>query len=534
MRILIHQEYLEHIKKYVGSCLEDSEFLKNVQHDKETFTTMVNLNLDAALQILTPLYCPIIRAHYRDPLSMLRSLILMTIKKEPSITEWVKKTRSQSYLAILAGFAPDDTPGIGTYYDFMHRIINGPYQKPCPHITRRSDFNKHLHLRNLKEKHDDPLNPYHSQSEKLAQNLLDNADCPRSQDFLKILEDIFIQTGLIPSINEKVLTIDDFIASGDGSIAATNASSEGKPSCSCRSEGHKHCDHPRFYSSPTAQWCFDHHHNCYVFGDRYYILAVTENGHDFPLHVTLPGGNESDFTLSLNTLDRFIKAARENGLNMHIHYFCGDGHHDSYAHYHYLHEKNIIPVIPLTHQGEKTHPHFGDIDVPLDTDGTPLCPGGLRMRHHAFNKKRHVHVYTCPVKRLAHCNGNSFYIVHSDECPKAEICCPESSLAPLIYIKTDTDPRYFPPLARNTDKFKNISNQRSATERLNSVIDSYNIDHRHRNTDYVLIRLTLINIAIHAHIRHVEAVKKSSLDELFDEAMEKVGVTLLERKDKAA
>jgi hypothetical protein len=150
----------------------------------------------------------------------------------------------------------------------------------------------------------------------------------------------------------------------------------------------------------------------------------TENGHDFPLHVTLPGGNESDFTLSLNALDRFIKAASENGLNMHIHYFCSDGHHDSYAHYHYL--------------------------------------------------------------------------------------------------------------ARNTDKYKTISNQRSATERLNSVIDSYNIDHRHRNADYVLIRLTLINIVIHAHIRHTEAVKKSSQDDLFEEALEKVGVTLPKEADKAA
>jgi hypothetical protein len=531
---LTHEEYLKHIKKHLDVSRKDNEFLKNVKLDEETFTIMVNLNLDAARDILKPLYCPVIRAQPRDPLSMLRSLILMTIKKEPSITKWVEQTRIHSHLAILAGFDPDDTPGIGTYYDFMNRIIDGPYHKPCVHVTKRSALHKRSHLRNLKQKQDDPLDPYHSQSEKLVQELLNNADCPRSQDFLKTLEDIFIQTGLIPTIKEKVLTIDDFISSGDGSIVATNASSQGKPGCSCRSEGHMNCDHPRFYSSPTAQWCFDHHHNNFVFGDRYYILAVTENGHDFPLHVTLPGGNESDFTLSLNALDRFIKAASENGLNMHIHYFCGDGHHDSYAHYHYLDEKNIIPVIPLTHQSEKTHPHFDDIDAPLDTDGTPLCPGGKRMRYHGYNKKRHVQVYACPVKRLAHCKGNSFYSVHCDECPKAEICCPESSLAPLIYIKSDTDPRYFPPLARNTDKFETISNQRSATERLNSVIDSYNIDHRHRNADYVLIRLTCINIVIHAHIRHTEAVKKSSQDDLFEEALEKVGVTLPKEAAKAA
>ncbi len=316
-----HEEYFNHVKKYLNASLKDNEFLKNVQQDKETFNIMVNLNLDAARDILTPLYCPIIRAQPRDPLSMLRSLILMTLKKEPSITEWVKQTRTHSYLAILAGFDPDNTPGIGTYYDFMKRIIDGPYQKPCQHVMKRSNFNKGSHLRNLKEKQEDPLNPYHSQSEKLAKELLDNADSPRTNDFLKTLEDLFIQIGLVPTIKQKILTIDDFIASGDGSIVQTNASSQGKPTCSCRSEGIYKCDHPRNYTSPTAQWCYDHHHNCFVFGDRYYIMAVTENGHDFPLHVTLPGGNESDFTLSLNTLDRFQKAAHENGLDIHIHYF---------------------------------------------------------------------------------------------------------------------------------------------------------------------------------------------------------------------
>jgi hypothetical protein len=404
---LIHQEYLNHMKKYVNSCLKDNEFLKNVQQDEETFTIMVNLNLDAARDILIPLYCPVIRAQPRDPLSMLRSFILMSIKKEPSITQWVEQIRTHSYLAVLAGFDPDDTPGIGTYYDFMNRIIDGPYQKTCVHVTKRSALHKGSHLRNLKEKKDDPLNPYHSQSEKLANELLDSTDSPRPNDFVKILEDLIIRIGIVPTMKDKLLTLDDLIVSGDGSIVQTNASSQGKPSCSCRSQGTSHCDHPCIFTSPTAQWCFDHHHNCFVFGDRYYILAVTVNGHDFPLHVTMPGGNESDFTLSLNALDRLQKAAKENGLDIHISYFCGDGHHDSYGHYNYLNKKNIIPVIPLAHHGKKTYPHFEGIDIPLDTDGTPLCPGGKRMRSHCYCKKKHARVYVCPVKRNTHRNGKS-------------------------------------------------------------------------------------------------------------------------------
>ena len=360
---MTHDEYHEHVQKHLNESLpNNSELNTFLQNHKDISTIILNLNLDSAEAILKPLYCPIERRKPRDPQVMLRSLILMSLLKMGSISDWVEKTRSQKLWAILAG--------------------------------------------------------------------------------------------------EK----------------------------------------------------------CY----------------DFPLHVTMPGGNESDFTLSLNTLDRFQKAADENGLDIHIHYFCGDGHHDSYGHYQYLNEKNIIPVIPLTHQGKKTYPQFKNIDVPLDTDGTPLCPGGKRMRHHSYDKKKHVHVYACPVKRHTHRNGKSLYITHSDECPKDGICCPQSSLAPLVYIKSDTDSRYFPPLDRNSDKFTEISHQRSATERLNSVIDSYDIDHRHRNADYVLIRLALITIAIHGVIRNAEAVKNSSQDRLFDETMEKVGVTVPRRADKAA
>jgi len=41
------------------------------------------------------------------------------------VTKWVAETRSSSLPAILTGFGPDDTPGIGTYYDFSDRITDG-------------------------------------------------------------------------------------------------------------------------------------------------------------------------------------------------------------------------------------------------------------------------------------------------------------------------------------------------------------------------------------------------------------------------
>ena len=61
----------------------------------------------------------------------------------------------------------------------------------------------------------------------------------------------------------------------------------------------------------------------------------------------MPGGNESDYTLSLSAVDRLLKGLKENGINMSFKYFAGDGHHDSQAHYPYFMKKNIIQVSAL-------------------------------------------------------------------------------------------------------------------------------------------------------------------------------------------
>jgi hypothetical protein len=232
-------------------------------------------------------------------------------------------------------------------------------------------------------------------------------------------------------------------------------------------------------------------------------LVTTQNGHDYPLLTYMPGGNESDYTLSLASFDRLEKALRENGLDITVSVFVGDGHHDSYAHYGYFEEKNVIPVIPLSKPSQKTYPHLSDDSgIRLDTDGVPLCPEGGRMRHHCYDKNKCTHVWSCPAKRNTHRNGRSEYVFHAEDCPAGRDCAPRSSLGPLVYLKSSTDPRLFPPLPRSGQKFAEIMNQRSAAERCNFVNDSYGVEKSCRNADYGLIRLVLANIAHHAAVRY--------------------------------
>jgi hypothetical protein len=51
-------------------------------------------------------------------------------------------------------------------------------------------------------------------------------------------------------------------------------------------------------------------------------------------------------------------------------------------------------------------------------------------------------------------------------------------------------------------------NQRSASERLNFINDSYGVESASRNADYGLIRLTLANIAHHCSVRYEVSKKR--------------------------
>lgn len=70
----------------------------------------------------------------RDPADLLRSLLLMNKLHVVSIDEWVYKLRTIPVFAILSGFPKDDTPGVGTFYDFFRRL----WLSSRPHKTGRN------------------------------------------------------------------------------------------------------------------------------------------------------------------------------------------------------------------------------------------------------------------------------------------------------------------------------------------------------------------------------------------------------------
>ncbi|MCP4627781.1 MAG: hypothetical protein GY850_30320, partial [bacterium] len=76
-----HSEYTEHVRVNVASRTHESEFRKSVEKPQKAADILLNLDFDPAKPILEPLYSGTNRGKRKDPLCMLRSLILMALSR---------------------------------------------------------------------------------------------------------------------------------------------------------------------------------------------------------------------------------------------------------------------------------------------------------------------------------------------------------------------------------------------------------------------------------------------------------------------
>lgn len=474
----------------------------------EAALILYRLDLDSIRPQLAKLYTTKTRGRPPiDPICMLRALLLMTILQYSRIDKFAADLRHHPRLAIIAGFQAFKTPAVGTFYLFIDRLENGPFQTKCPHRLLPAQLRKGKHLRNLKQERankDEARKKVLSQCDSITEHVKDQLLCstaqPRPLDFQKLLEDLLIKTALIPSAHRGLLgDLNKLIVCGDGSALPTGANAYGLPSCNCRQQNIYHCDHPRFYSDSTADWGYDSYRECFYFGHSFYQHCVSSNGHDLPVHISIAQASESDFTLSMKSLDRFIKACRENQFSIKIYAAAYDSGHDALGNYHYLLAKQINPVIAINPR-KGQHANATGTAQQLNDEGLPLCIAGLPMRLHTKASRRNRIYFNCPVKRPTHQDGQFAWKAYPQECPLGVLCQPDTKMGPVVYVRADQDPRYYPDIARDSPEYKQIYNLRSGCERSNSAKKvTYKLAQRpcHSATHY-LLRLYLISIVEHA------------------------------------
>lgn len=506
-----HQSYRDFLRMWITKHRHDPFVLRSLERYSEALLVLWHLDLEPARPILELGYAENPRgAKPRDPVVMLRTLLLSILVVQPKLNQWVKDLKTSPLLQALCGLdmvERPSVPGVGTLYDFMHRLNNGPIRRPCAHVGRPSDDERRRaacpkerqrpkdkdHAAQYTERGRKALKARHPTrrvTTQLVSVLKEQQAQPNANDLLGRLSSILVEVAVKVSAHKELLgELESLAVSGDGSAVLSGGSRHGRRTCECPKRSR--CDCPRRYSDPDANIGWDSHRERFFFGHHLYEVVASNKKHDLPLALRLDPGSTSDFVAVLKTIEHLRKTFRETGVAK-LSAVMLDAGHDGEEIYRFLIDHDMVPVIPLKQSAPAYHPTRKDLA--LSRRGVPLCEGGAELVAWARKGKEGV-VYVCPVKAG-----------ELDVCPQAPEgypeyrCRPVERLAPTVTLKFKDNPRLCPPLPRNHKRFKKLMKQRSASERSFSFKKQrFALEQaRHRRRSFWLIRVHLMAVLQHA------------------------------------
>ena len=527
-----HQAYRKNLAVWIEKHREDQDLVAQLQRLAPVVLVLWHLDLEPARTVLMKGYAKHPRGgHPWDPLVTLRCLLLALLVSQPSLNKWPNELNGSGLLRALAGFTDRRRPGVGTFYDWLHRLHDGPVRHGCEHVQppsaverRRAqtplppkpipeavppkrrgrkpgphkESTKATRRRKQQAARQHPelavvAQEAHCVTERLVAELKAAQDLPNPEELWTRLATILLEVGVLASARRGLLgNVQQLRVTGDGSPLRTGACRFGRRSPTCPHDPRTRCDCARLASDPDAAWGWDSHRKVWFFGHHFYELNVNVSGHDLPLAITLAPGCASDFTESLRTLDRTRKLFREHHLDETIRYFIADAGHDGVHNYTYCLEAGITPIIPLKTPAPAVHPTRPELR--LSPRGVPLCEGLAEMAPWGTAGPDRK-AFLCPVRagRL-------------DRCPKAPAelpawrCRPGEKWAPSVTLRIRDNPRLCPPVPRNSPLFQELMNLRSGCERSNSVKKCpFELEKaHHRRASFWLIRLHLMAVLQHA------------------------------------
>jgi hypothetical protein len=437
-----------------------------------------------------------------DPVVLLRDLLAMYFAKYTSFNRWTALVRATPALAACLGYT-DRSPSVSTRYAFAYRLYDGPPGSG----PRPSDALRHRKfLRILKSSpSSDALTD--TLSETLRATLGPHCTNPLPETFAARLQLLLGRIVLEPSVTRGFFQ-DPVDVSGDGSLQASHGSGFGLRNRDLRVEpaldaprspgtpasdpgasppaappngekpvkkapkGKKQtaCPAPakeRWYSDPQARWGYCASKDEYIFGYRLHVLMIRKDHQDLPICVSVANGATSDVQMGMEDLCQVVQYQRQEGVYVGRKGVVLDKGYDSLGMHAFLGDLGLTPLIPLRDQ-----PRAENADTVFSKDGRPLCPAGVPMRWHGFQKKDAKHVYNCPVKRPGRENGKQVFRHHPEECPNQQLC-DGSQMGPCVTVYPETNVRLHPPLPRHTEEFKERYKARTSTERFFSWLEAY-------------------------------------------------------------
>lgn len=457
---------------------------KRLFYLKKSLDKLTALNLDPLRDVLAPYYSNTGRPAKLQP-EIFRSFILMIDQKETSITHWSNTLKHDACFAFMIGCTPDNTPSLGSHYDFINRLW---LRKQAIEETKKLyPYNKN-HSKAKKPKKNTKLPNKHSGVTKRIKNYFSNGRSFASR-YEKLLQEIFTLIAVEPSLELGLISSDNLTLAGDGTALHCHSSRYGTKVCNCRENGIYDCTCNRRFSDPDASNGWDSYLNQWYFGYTLYALSTYNSNYeiDLPVYLRFVGANRHDSVTGIVAVAEF----RELNPTLKIHNLCLDSANDNYPTYELCKEWNITPFIDLNHKRGPSKKYPGHLE--LTEQGIPICIGGHHMVYNGYCKGRSRHKWRCPLK----CG-------RINKCSSLEECSP-SKYGRVIYTKPDWDVRLFTPVPRGTKAYKNIYKTRTTAERVNNrILNDYNLQHMRIRTKKRFSFFTMmasINIHLDARIK---------------------------------
>lgn len=494
-----HQQY----QKFVENSLNKLFILTNqhstILENQNLILKFWNADFYSLIPILKPLYSSSKGRPSKDIVALFRFLLLMAEVGEASIPQWVKTLRSHPFYAIISGFVPqclytssykplfNSLPGIGTFYDFMNKLIRSDK------LYHKSKLKKIKRKPKKKQKKNHKANePKSTLTERIVKRVLkyDNSKLPDSfeSNLNTILKSVFVS----PSLKSGLLgDVNKFNIAADGTILSSHTSPFGKKVCNCKLLPGQKCDCKRKFTDPDAAWGWDSYHEVYVFGHGFHTFTACSSKYDLPMHIKSVSAARHDAITGIYHLKEFV----DSYPDIKIYSAAYDSAYD-FNYFYLLNEHyGIAPVIELNKRSLSSKPNSSNLLVAINDNGIHFAKKcGKQLRNWGIIKKSF--------------RRNWLFPAQCDNCNGCDIKSCNSYYQPL-----KANPRYSTRILRNSDQWKHIYKRRTTTER---VWDRIKNDFNAEFTAVYSKAALVTRVFIGAFCSYVDAWAKESTLEISD------------------
>lgn len=431
----------------------------------------------------------------RTPSCMQRSYLLSIDFKVYSLTDWAAQLKINPLYAILSGFEFGDTPGIGTFYDFLDRLWD----------SDSSNLSSHIHpvkkkkVKKPKQKSTKAESIEKISVDQLLKQLESESFFIDDQPYSSLFK-IYNKEFLSQSVKRGLIDVSNLSVAGDGTPFVTSARERKHRICNCSDNGITDCDCDRYFSQPDCDIGWDSSRDCFYHGYDLYMLVAANSESDLPIFPLLNPASKHD---SHGFLEAYFRM--KNFLpDYHVSKWLLDSAHDAMAYYTYCRKNHIQPFIDLNEKRGIKVKYKGDFTI--GKDGVPVCKAGRKMNHDCSEPSKARLKFRCPLaSRKYGCS--------------CQTPCSDSKYGRTVHLAMKDNPRLinFPP--RDSEEWKLEYNARTSAERSNKreKIDFHLESGRHRSTKMWYCRL--YHILMLQHLDAWDLPFESSLQKMILEVV---------------